>query len=103
MSDAGISSQTRQTIVWCLTTIALISIVAEAVLMVFGKDASAALLTIASTCVGGIAGLAVPQAIQTLPSTPMPAPWSRSGPEPLPEPSRAADTPAGVSEASAQP
>ena len=96
MSAASISSQTRQTIVWCLTTIALISIVAEAVLMVFGKDASAALLTIASTCVGGIAGLAVPQAIQTLPSTPMPAPWSRSGPEPLPEPEPRTPPPASL-------
>lgn len=56
----GISPGTRRLIVWCLATIAVVCVGAEVLLAMFSADASDALMAIAATAVGGIAGLAVP-------------------------------------------
>ena len=56
----GISPSTRRLIVWCLATIAIVCVGAEVLLAMFGANASDALMAIAASAVGGIAGLAVP-------------------------------------------
>ena len=52
---------TRRWIVVTLAAIAIIAIVAEVIVLLSGSATSEALLTIAATAVGGIAGMAVPQ------------------------------------------
>jgi hypothetical protein len=46
--------------VFALAGIAITAIVAEVIILLFGDSTSEALLTIAATAVGGLAGLAVP-------------------------------------------
>ena len=56
----GITPKTRRTILVLLGAIAALCIVAETALLVVGVTTSEALLTIAATAVGGLAGMAVP-------------------------------------------
>ena len=55
-----VTPTTRRWVVAALAGIALASIVAEVLILWTGKSTSEALLTIAATAVGGLAGLAIP-------------------------------------------
>ena len=55
-----ITPGTRRLIIASLAVIALAAIIAEVILIATGSDASEALLTVAATAVGGLAGLAMP-------------------------------------------
>ena len=56
----GVTPQTRRLIIFVLGGIAALAIIAEALLLILGETTSEALLTVAATAVGGVAGLAVP-------------------------------------------
>lgn len=56
----GITPRTRRMIIVALAVIALASIVAEVLIVLLGQTSSDALLTIAATAVGGLAGIALP-------------------------------------------
>ena len=60
LEEAAISPRTRRIIVYVLGFIALACIVAEVVLATLGESTSDAIMTVAATAVGGIAGLAIP-------------------------------------------
>ena len=61
---AGISPRTRRTILRLLGGIAIICIIAEAIMLYLGVTTSEALLTIAATATGALAGMARPQGIE---------------------------------------
>ena len=52
---------TRRLVVVMLGTVSLACIVAEVILSLYGKETSDALMSLASVCIGGIAGLVVPR------------------------------------------
>ena len=52
--------ETRQVIIWALGSIVVIAISAEILLMWIGHETSEAILAIASSATGALAGLAVP-------------------------------------------
>ena len=56
----GLEPNTRRMIVVVLGVIALASILAEVILKLNGSESSEALITLAATSIGGIAGMAVP-------------------------------------------
>jgi glucose dehydrogenase len=56
----GLEPNTRRMIVIVLGVIAITSIVAEVILKLNGSESSEALITLAATSIGGIAGMAVP-------------------------------------------
>jgi len=56
----GLEPNTRRMIVVVLGVIAIASIVAEVILKLNGSESSEALITLAATSIGGIAGMAVP-------------------------------------------
>lgn len=58
--DSGITPQTRRAIIYSLGVVALAAIIAEVVIVLVGDTASEALLTVAATAVGGLAGIALP-------------------------------------------
>lgn len=55
-----ITPTTRRWIIGCLTALAALAIVGEVILAALDYSTSEALLTVAATAVGGIAGMAVP-------------------------------------------
>ena len=61
MQERGISPKTRRYIVIALVVIAIACIGTEAFLAFLGQDSGGALITVAASCAGGIAGMAVPQ------------------------------------------
>lgn len=58
--EHGISPRTRRIIVWGLVWLATLCILTELSSVVFGHPTSDALMTLAATAVGGLAGLAIP-------------------------------------------
>jgi len=52
---------TRRLVVFTLGLVSLACIIAEVMLSLYGKETSDALMSLASVCVGGIAGLVVPR------------------------------------------
>jgi hypothetical protein len=60
MATKGLEPNTRRMIVIVLGIIAVASIVAEVILKLDGAGSSEALITLAATSIGGIAGMAVP-------------------------------------------
>ena len=57
---AGVTPFTRRIIIYVLGFLALACIIAEVVLAALGEQTSDAIMTVAATAVGGIAGLAIP-------------------------------------------
>lgn len=61
IAEKGITPRTRRGIIFALTLIAVLCVMAEVVLAWIGQSGSDALMAVAASCAGGIAGMAVPQ------------------------------------------